>query len=118
MAQIILAIFVVDQATPVAKSHHFDAGDSFITGKYVKDKSENDMDTDLKAEMTDLKETLYKQGKTMAAMQRIIEKQTAKLDEKDHVIKLIFDKLANTDETVAELKSEISTLKKDVVNME
>ena len=94
-------------------------GGSFISGQFVKDTSDNvKMDIDLKAEMSDFKRTLYKQGQTMEAMQRIIEKQEAKLNEKDRVIKLIIDKLANTDRTVEKLKAEISMLKINVANKE
>ena len=65
-----------------------------------------------------LKGTLYRQGQTIEDMQNIIEKQEAKLNEQDHVIKMITDKLANTDKIVTELKSEISMLKKDVAYKE
>ena len=114
LLHIILATFVATQVASLSNAEDWEDGGSF-SGQFVKNTLDNDItDINLKAEMFELKRTLYKQGQAMEAMQKTIEKQNAKLDEKDHVIKLIIDKLANTDKTVAELKSEISALKNDV----
>ena len=107
--QIVLVISVVFPAAIVTKSQVFGDSYSFIIGKSVKQISDNDCkDIDIKAEMIKLTERLDEQGQIIKDMQKIIKIQASKLDKKDHVIKLIIDKLAESDKTIEEIKSEVN----------